>query len=72
LDILHKYEINRGKYAGSLQADPAVYLVCFTSVGKKVTQPFINPGDLLFFKIISLLVISNISLLRKVLPNENA
>jgi len=52
LDIMHKYETNRGKYAGNLQADPAFYLICFTSVGKKVTQSFINPGDLPFFKII--------------------
>jgi len=54
LDILHKYETNRGKYAGSLQADHAVYAICFTSLGKKFKQPFINPGDLPFFKIISL------------------
>jgi len=54
LDILHKHETNRGKYAGSLQDDPAIYLVCFTSVGKKVTHPFISPDDLPFFKIISL------------------
>jgi len=61
LDILHKYETNRRKYVGSLQADPAVYVVCFTSAGKKVKQPFINPGDLTYFKILSLWMISHIS-----------